>query len=60
MSLPTNLFRCHPNERAPMCMDCARWADLPGQTWGQRTQTRTATPDSVMCEYIPIAKEKTS
>lgn len=36
-TLPFDYARCKPVAPDDNCRKCKRWAELPGQTWGERT-----------------------
>lgn len=58
-TLPYDSHRCHAAQPDQNCNKCARWADLPGQTWGPRTLS-TARHNSTdeHCTYIPVQEQK--
>ena len=54
MTLPLDYARCEPEMPDQICRQCARWAKLPGQTWGERTPVRFGIEHSMDegCDYI--------
>lgn len=57
-TLPYDFCRCDAEQPDSHCKNCLRWADLPGQTWGDRTpmvEAKNSSDD--VCDYIPITKE---
>lgn len=57
-TLPFDNHRCAPETPDMNCRNCLRWADLPGQTYGERTPVVSGRESSISedCTYIP-AKE---
>jgi len=59
MALPLDYSRCHPKHVSDECRTCARWARLPGQTWGGRTPSTLAEAFDMMgCARIPVPPTK--
>lgn len=58
-TLPYDYHRCQATEPDGFCRNCLRWADLPGQTCGQRTPyvSRHNSTDE-HCTYIPVEEPK--
>lgn len=53
--LPLDKTRCHPKHADFWCKQCQRYADHPGQTWGQSTPSmRVLGSEDEACQYIPI------
>lgn len=54
-TLPYDYHRCKAAQPDSNCRNCLRWADLPGQTWGERTP-QISRPNSADegCTYIPL------
>lgn len=59
-TLPFDFYRCKPELPDANCMNCLRWADMPGQTWGERTPCVHGQENSTTenCGYTPIQEKK--
>lgn len=56
-TLPFDYTRCTPMPTAAdKCHDCARFAHLPGQTWGPMTPhvLQRGFPEFLGCRYVPL------
>lgn len=59
-TLPYDYHRCEPEAPDSNCQKCLRWANLPSQTWGERTATVLGRQNSADhdCSYIAIEEQK--
>lgn len=57
MTLPYDCARCKPLYPDDKCKTCERWAELPGQTFGERTAL-IAVVNSQSPECIHVDKEQ--
>lgn len=57
--LPYDSHRCEPIKPDANCLQCLRWQDLPGQTFGPRTPVAIGRSDSrdEACTYTPVTQQ---
>lgn len=58
-TLAFDMHRCQPSRACDKCQQCLRYADMPGQTWGDRTPIAFREgSSSEHCAFIPIEDKK--